>query len=288
MVQIDPRTRMGAVGLSVSDLARSLEYYEHGIGLKLHKAEDGMAVLGTGGEDLLVLTEQAAAIPVQPSYTGLYHFALLLPSRLELARTIRHLMATNTPIGGASDHGVSEALYLSDPDGHGIEIYRDRPSLEWPIVDGELQMTVDPLAYDEIMAELEVDGSQAWEGLDSATAMGHIHLQVSAITEAESFYVNILGFNLIQRYGGSASFVSAGGYHHHLGLNTWKSRGGIEGAVSPPLRQQTKFPSAIMARSRLTGFSERRRLPLPLRRSAPSHPTRQYSDCRQLRGPASS
>lgn len=226
---IDPRTRMGTVALVVPDLARSVAYYTEGIGLRLHGQENAQAALGVGGEDLLLLKEQRGASPVLERRTGLYHFALLVPSRLELAKVIRHLSETRTQIGGASDHGVSEALYLTDPDGHGIEIYRDRPRPEWPMAQGTLQMTLDPLDFDGILGELKGQ-PQTWMGMAPGTTIGHVHLHVADIRASEAFYVNELGFDLVQRYGGQASFVSAGGYHHHLGINTWA---GV-GAPPPP------------------------------------------------------
>ncbi len=136
---------------------------------------------------------------------------------------LRHLAETSTPISGASDHGVSEALYLTDPDGHGIEIYRDRAREEWPRQpDGELAMVTEPLDAQELLASGK--GTQ-WQGMPAGTVMGHVHLHVSQLAAAQSFYVDTLGFDLIQNYGGQASFVSAGGYHHHLGMNLWAGVG---------------------------------------------------------------
>ena len=227
---IDARTMCGAVSLIVANLDRSLDYYQHRIGLLLHRREGNTAALGAGSRDLLLLTEQPGARPVQQGHTGLYHFAILTPDRVELSRTLHHLIATNTPIGGASDHGVSEALYLSDPDGHGIEIYRDRPREEWPLPGGHLQMTVDPLDVRGLLAASD-DVAGDWTGLHPGTTIGHVHLHVADITAAEQFYVNTLGFTRMQRFGNQASFVAAGGYHHHLGLNTWA---GV-GAAPPPI-----------------------------------------------------
>lgn len=226
---IDPKTRCGAVALVVADLPRSLRYYQDRIGLRLHRQEEGRAWLGAGGEDLLHLVEQPGARPVQRGRTGLYHFALLTPSRPELAKVLHHLLRTETPIDGASDHGVSEALYLADPDGHGIEIYRDRPKREWPFQGPRLHMTTDPLDARGLLATAP-HGDDGWEGLPPATTIGHVHLHVADLGAAEDFYVNILGLDLMQRFGSQASFVSAGGYHHHLGLNTWA---GV-GAPPPP------------------------------------------------------
>lgn len=227
-VKMDPAMRCGAVRLVVRDLDRSLRYYQERIGLRLLRREDGAAALGADQDVLLTLVEQPDALPVQRGRTGLYHFALLTPDRVALSRVLNHLLATQTPIDGASDHGVSEALYLSDPDGHGIEIYRDRPRREWPFVKGSLGMTTDPL---DVRGLVAADRTRApWEGIDPHTVMGHIHLHVADLAAAEHFYVDLLGLDLMQRFGGQAAFVSAGGYHHHLGLNTWA---GI-GAPPPP------------------------------------------------------
>lgn len=227
-MNIHPNTKIGAVYLTVSDFGRSLPYYQHNIGLKLHRQEGDMAYLGAGGRDLLALRELPSATHPRRT-TGLYHFAILVPSRLELALTLKHLVDTETRIGGASDHLVSEALYLSDPDGNGIEIYRDRPRHEWPLVNGQIEMDTKAFDVDSVLGELH-GRDHTWAGLHADTTIGHIHLHVSHLPEAEAFYTQVLGFDLIMHYGPSAAFVSAGGYHHHIGLNTWA---GV-GAPPPP------------------------------------------------------
>jgi catechol 2,3-dioxygenase len=176
------------------------------------------------GRELLRLHAQPGAKPFPGrGYGGLYHYAILLPSRQALGVELRHLAESRTPLTGASDHGVSEALYMSDPDGHGIEIYRDRAREEWPRrPDGELTMVTDPLDAQGIIAAGE---GMAWEGMPPGTAMGHVHLHVSQLKQAQEFYVNKVGFDLIQNYGAQATFVSAGGYHHHLGMNVWAGVG---------------------------------------------------------------
>lgn len=226
---ISPALRCGTVALIVADLGRALRYYEQRIGLQIRRQESGAAWLGAGGEDLLHLIEQRGVRPVQRGRTGLYHFAILTPARSDLGRTLQHLIATETPIDGASDHAVSEALYLTDPDGHGIEIYRDRPRSEWPVTPGGLRMTIDPFDFRGVVAAAGGSGV-TYTGMHRATVIGHVHLHVADLPRAEAFYVDALGLDLMQRFQGQASFVAAGGYHHHLGLNVWA---GV-GAPPPP------------------------------------------------------
>ena len=227
MATIDPSTRVGDVHLTISDLSRSVRFYESHLGFTVHRRDDRTAWLGAGGSDLLVLSESSTA-PRLRGTTGLYHFAILVPTRPDLARALTRLVATSTAMQGAADHGVSEALYLADPDGNGIEIYRDRPRDEWPHVRGVLTMGTDPLDLENLLADAgDESGNTA---LALGTTMGHVHLHVSHLDEARRFYVDVLGFDVTQRYGPSALFVSAGGYHHHIGLNTWA---GV-GAPPPP------------------------------------------------------
>lgn len=222
---IDPNTTIGLVSLTVSDLDRSLTYYQQNIGLQMQDRNGDTATLGVGDRNLLNLQELPGARVVRRA-TGLYHFALRVPSRLELARTLRHLSETETPIGGASDHFVSEALYLSDPDGHGIEIYRDRPRSDWYDAQGNFRLTTDPFDLHGVLGELK-NGVQPWSGLHPETVMGHVHLQVDDVAKARQFYTEILGFEHMADYP-MASFVGAGGYHHHIGMNSWM------GAGAPP------------------------------------------------------
>lgn len=219
---IDPATRVGAVSLSVGNLDRSLGYYQHNIGLTVLDHDRHSATLGAGATPLLHLREVPGARVVRRA-TGLYHFALRVPTRLDLAQVIRHLWESETHVGGASDHLVSEALYLSDPDGHGIEIYRDRPHDTWYDAKGTFRMGTEPLDVGAILAEIKPD-TPGWNGMPDGTDMGHVHLQVADVSAADRFYVGVLG---MERMAGmaSASFVSAGGYHHHLGLNSWAGVG---------------------------------------------------------------
>jgi catechol 2,3-dioxygenase len=226
--EIDPRVALGVVALSVADLDRSLNYYQQGLGLTLLERKGKRATLGAGSRRLLEIAELPGARPVR-RVTGLYHFALLLPSRVELARTLKHLADSGTRIDGASDHLVSEALYLSDPDGHGIEIYHDRPDNTWYDQNGRLVGDTLPLDIGSLLAELG-PGHDNWSGLHAEAKMGHIHLHVADLDDAEQFYGRVLGFGSppTSVQIATARFLAAGGYHHHLGLNTWA------GAGAPP------------------------------------------------------
>ena len=226
---IAPQTTVGAVHLTVADLERSVEYYTLAVGLTEIGREGGVARLGAGGEELLVLHEVPGAQPVR-GHTGLFHFALLVPTREDLARWLVNAVGGRVPLSGMSDHLVSEAIYLRDPDWHGIEIYRDRPREEWPVRDGQIQMDTIPLDTDDLLGSLEATEPGPFEGMADATRMGHIHLHVADIGDTESFYRDVLGFDVTVRYGTEATFLSAGGYHHHIGGNTWSGRG----ATPPP------------------------------------------------------
>jgi catechol 2,3-dioxygenase len=221
--EISPQTTLGAVHLTVSDLARSLEYYRGSVGLEVVAESDGEAMLGTGGPPLLALVEEPGARPAY-GYTGLYHFALLVPERIDLARWLAHAVRERVPLVGLSDHFVSEALYLSDPDGHGIEIYWDRPREHW---EGQVseRMTTLPLDTHDLLRELPNPASNDFDGLPPGLSMGHIHLKVAVIPETIGFYRDVLGFGLMAQLGMQAAFLSAGGYHHHIGANTWESAG---------------------------------------------------------------
>jgi catechol 2,3-dioxygenase len=219
---LPPETRMGAVHLTVADLDRSLAYYETQIGLRVHAREDGRAQLGAGGEDLLVLTEEVGARPAD-GYSGLFHFALLVPERVDLARWLAHAARDRVPLSGMSDHFVSEALYLRDPDHHGIEIYADRPRERW---EGQVErLTTLPLDTNDLLATLDDPLSEPFVGLAAGTVMGHVHLCVADVAESVNYYRDVLGFGLMAQLGDQAAFLSAGGYHHHLGGNTWQSAG---------------------------------------------------------------
>jgi catechol 2,3-dioxygenase len=221
---IPATTRMGAVHLTVADLDRALDYYGRDVGLDLLAREDGRALLGAGGAELLGLVEEPGARPAR-GYTGLYHIALRVPKRADLARWLAHAARERVPLVGMSDHFVSEALYLADPDGHGIEIYHDRPREVWEGKVGS-RLTTEALDIASLLGELDDPSTTAFDGLPAGTDMGHVHLQVADIPDAVGFYRDVLGFDLMAELVGSAAFFGAGGYHHHVGANVWHSRGG--------------------------------------------------------------
>ena len=225
---IPAETHIGRVVLRVADLERAVRFYTRAIGFAEQGRGEGEAFLGVPGAPLLRLIELPGAPPKPEWATGLSHFAIRVPSRPDLGRVLRHLIDSGTGLQGASDHKVSEALYLADPDQNGIEIYRDRPREEWPIQGDRIRMGTDPLDAEGILAEAGREG-RAFSGLPEGTSMGHMHLQVGDIPTAEAFYVGRLGFAVVAKMG-SALFVSAGGYHHHIGMNTWTSLG--QGPVS--------------------------------------------------------
>jgi catechol 2,3-dioxygenase len=210
---------LGRVRLQVSDLARSLDFYTQVLGLRLLEETPSAAVLGAvDGTPLVELRAVPGTRPVPPrGRLGLFHFAILLPDRAALGRFVAHLSAIGAR-AGASDHLVSEALYLSDPDGLGIEVYSDRPRSAWRHEGRQLQMTTEPL---DLRALVQAAGDLPWSGMPAGTAMGHLHLHVGDIEQASRFYHDALGLDrVVWNYPG-ALFLSAGGYHHHLGLNTW-------------------------------------------------------------------
>jgi catechol 2,3-dioxygenase len=224
---IDPATSLGAVSLTVPDAERARAFYEQVLGLVGRTQDDGRVVLAdAGGHQLVVLHEDRDAPAFDPSGNGLFHLALLVPGRQELARSLLRIAAARQPLTGASDHLVSEALYLRDPDGNGIEIYRDRPRSDWPTDErGTIQMATLALDLDDIVAELGDAPVDPAAPVADGTRIGHVHLQVADIPAAERFYADVLGFEPTVRAYPGALFASAGGYHHHVGLNTWQSRG---------------------------------------------------------------
>jgi catechol 2,3-dioxygenase len=225
-ISLDPAARVGEVHLTVRDFKKSIPFYRDILGFKVHSNEKGKARLGAGGDDILVLTENPdAKIPRFAS--GLYHFAVLVPSRFELARALRSMGENDLQLG-FGDHIVSEAIYLSDPDNNGIEIYRDRPRSEWYDKNGNFMMATLPVDVQGVLGELEKETDE-WTGLHPDTKLGHIHLKSSSVDRDVPFYRDLIGLDEMASLGGSAAFLSAGGYHHHLGMNSWESAN-----ASPP------------------------------------------------------
>jgi catechol 2,3-dioxygenase len=227
-------TTLGPASLVVADLDRSASFYRDTLGFYVLHQEGATAKLGAGEDEtpILELTALAGARPKPRRTTGLYHVAILTPSREALARVLYRLAVSRYPLQGASDHIVSEALYLADPDGNGLEIYRDRPRSDWYDAAGQFQMGTLPLDLDKLLEEgVTSTNERPWTGLDAGTRVGHVHLQVADLAAAVRFYTEGLGFETMAAMPEmGAAFVSAGGYHHHIGLNTWTSRG----APPPP------------------------------------------------------
>ena len=217
MTPLPADTHIGRVRLRVGDLKRALGFYRGVLGLEVSRDEGSTVTLG----DLLVLEERPgiARRPPRPVTTGLYHVALLVPSRQELGRSLLGLHHAGYPLRGMSDHAVSESLYLDDPDGNGLEIYADRPRSKWPVRDGVVQMTVDPMDVEGVLAAGR-ERPAPWTGLPPETVVGHLHFTVSELDPALAFYRDVIGFDVMMSIP-SLVAVSAGGYHHHLNLNTW-------------------------------------------------------------------
>jgi catechol 2,3-dioxygenase len=221
---------LGAVRLNVADLDHARRFYEEVIGLRtLDRAAD-LVRLGVDGRAALVELVDRSGAPGRPSgTTGLFHLAILLPNRADLARALRRVASAGWRLTGASDHLVSEALYLGDPEGNGIEIYRDRPRGEWRYVEGQLQMDTSPLDLDSVLGEIGAANVEA-DGMPTETRIGHVHLNVAELSAAEHFYRNLLGFEVTVRGYPGALFFATGGYHHQIGVNTWAGAG----AAPPP------------------------------------------------------
>lgn len=215
-----PNVYVGEVTIKVKDLERSIAFYQTIIGLQVLDKANGRAVLTVNGKTPLVTLEQPEnVVPKAGRTSGLYHFAILLPSRADLSVFLRHLLQTGYPLG-AADHYVSEALYLDDPDGNGIEVYRDRSADEWIWKNGMVNMATEQLDAQGILAASDAE----WEGLPAETLMGHIHLHVADLHKAEEFYTKGLGFERVATYP-QAVFLSTGKYHHHIAINTWQGVG---------------------------------------------------------------
>jgi catechol 2,3-dioxygenase len=228
---IDPATRMGHVHLMVADLERQVAFYTERLGFQQHWREGATAGLGAGNEDLLLLTERPGARPSRGT-TGLYHTAVLVPTKWDLAQLLKRIAEMQTPIQGMTNHHTHLAIYLPDAEGNGIELAWDFPKEQWRKLEEWLRpenMSA-PLDVEDLISAL-ADRPDEWTGMDPATQIGHVHLHVSDLDTADEFYHGVLGFDKIFKLKQmGALFVSAGGYHHHIGLNVWQ---GV-GAPPPP------------------------------------------------------
>lgn len=274
MSVLSPTTALGPLRLTVADVRGATAFYERAIGLRAAPEDyDGIVRLAAAGDGppLVELVADASAPPRTRHSSGLFHLALLVPDRRSLAQALRRVIAAGWRLDGASDHLVSEALYLSDPEGNGIELYRDRPRGEWRReASGELAMATLPLDLEDLAGELADDrgaGSGATTrellaaapgedpGMPAGTTLGHVHLQVADLAAAEAFYVGALGFDVMVRGYPGALFVAAGGYHHHLGLNTWSSAGGP--STDPAARGLRDFAVVLPSAAERDAVAER-------------------------------
>lgn len=225
--RIDAGTKMGPVHYTVSDLERLSDFYREILGFALIEQSDETVSLGAGGRELLRLTKDPGARRVRGT-TGLYHTAFLVPARWDLAHLVLRIAESRTPIQGTSNHGTHLAIYLPDPEGNGIELAWDFPQEAWPMKDGKMSFESMPrqgVDIDELMTELKRDPAD-WPGLPADTSVGHVHLHVSDLESSERFYHGVLGFDITMKsYEFGALFVSAGGYHHHIGGNIWRGVG---------------------------------------------------------------
>lgn len=250
-----PDFAMGRVALTVRDLAAISDYYQKTVGLQLLASDGESATLGAGSLALLELRLDKAARIRSPREAGLFHTAFLLPTRGDLARWTQSAIDNRYPVTGASDHAVSEAIYLTDPEGNGIEIYADRPQAQWRWSEGKVSMGTEHLDIGDLLTTAE---GRKWQGAPEGTIVGHVHLQVGAVPEAEAFYASQLGLDITTNYTGAA-FYSANGYHHHIATNTWNSRGaGVRdypstGLAEMEIRLGAERLAAITARTGTNG-----------------------------------
>ena len=219
-------THIGRVRLQVADLPRSLAFYCDLLGFQQTGSTSGMAQLSAGADQAvrIELLERRGAQPKSTRTAGLYHVAIRVPDRAALGMLLQRLLQANYPLQGGADHLVSEAIYLADPDGNGVELYRDRPRTDWPWHGDTVQMSSDPLDAAGIMRDA-AEAGMSWQGIHPQTDIGHVHLQVSDLAQAERFFSKLLGLEVTQRSYPGALFMAAGGYHHHVGANIWSSRG---------------------------------------------------------------
>lgn len=224
--QIHPHISLGAAGLSVSDLLRTIDFYQQSLGMRVRYRDSSWAVLGNGIRDMLILKEKPGA-RTAPRRLELYHIGIVLPSRRLLASALQNFIETRAPITGFADHYVSEAVYITDPDGHSIEVSWDRPREKWLDFKGQILMRADALNVGDLMAELDLTPVR-WEGLPQDARVGHIHLHTQNLEAAEQFYTQVLGFTCTSCLSGIC-FLGAGGYHHHIGVSTWLGTGMVPG-----------------------------------------------------------
>lgn len=244
---------IGAVGMIVRDLDRLTAYYRDLLGLTVQERTSKVAILGVDGLPLLELNHNPDALPDDPQEAGLYHTAFLMPTRADLARWILYVARNRVPITGASDHDVSEAIYLDDPEGNGIEVYSDRPSEKWRRDGQIIFQKTDPLDIDAIIREVD-PATATYAGAPGGLRIGHIHLRVGNTAKAEQFYCGALGLDVTRRRTG-ATFISSGGYHHHVGANVWHSNGA--GPRSGTRAGLAWFSMEASDRQTLDGLKER-------------------------------
>lgn len=251
------------VDLTVSDVDRARAFYERVIGLEAWPAPvDSVSdrdaatkpelVLGRDQRPIVRLSGASAAAAPRRTFTGLFHLAVVLPSRTDLADFVAAMVAARTPVVGAADHGVSEAIYLEDPDGHGVEVYADRPRDAWLRRDGRIAMTTEPLDVAGLLADGR-DAGRPWSA-PAGTRLGHVHLRVRDVDEALAFYRDVVGFDAVASLPG-ASFLSVGGYHHHLGVNAWQSAGGSP--VDPGTPRLQRVRASVGSSDALVALSDR-------------------------------
>lgn len=217
-------TSVSRVGLTARDAEALATYYRTVVGLQELSRDGSVITLGSPSRPLLDIQSDKNALPDDPRAAGLFHTAFLLPSRADLGRWIQHAIDNKIQIGGASDHRVSEALYLTDPEGNGIEIYADRPADTWTWSGGEVGMSTERLYIASVLADVP-EGDAGWQGVPENGVVGHVHLRVGNPVDAEDFWKREFGFDAVAHYGSAAVFLSSGGYHHHIGANTWQSAG---------------------------------------------------------------
>lgn len=243
--------RVGGVSLRVRDAERAGAFYREVVGLSELGREGGAVWLGAGGRRLVELRGDPNLGRRDPRGAGLFHTAFLMPARADLAAWLRHAAEHRFAISGASDHAVSEAIYLADPEGNGVEIYADRPSAEWPLADGEIAMTTEAL---DVEALLAAQGARHWRGAPEGLVIGHIHLQVGALPAADRFYREVVGFDIACRRS-AASFYGAGGYHHQIAANVWNSRNA--GAIDEGAAGLAGFEIATQDAATIEAIAER-------------------------------